>query len=343
MTDPNDHNVETDTQHKGYRGIHGCRTHAEALEAMEDDLDCRETGENIELKTEVSLLLKEFYDKINKYTKSPVAHRDIFYVKSIKKAVEAAIQHKEGGEAFSHRLPSSAQMLVLRYTHQSGTLEEDICSILVDYQVTYGAPVPFLGFGYAASPVHELLVAPAVQAGVNDQGFTSPQQNDSAFDHVDEHSEDLKEQSDQDDEQSGDEVDSVRSESSHATIPVEDDSAPNFTGANSEFDQMDFNAWNLKRTMKLREDLRGLRAVTAEITTVQRTDIDALKSDNEEKTYLLSIMQQQLQGYRKELQALKAQLRTVTPPRSQHSKKRSVDLSLEGDAQKRIKADIISV
>ncbi|KAG7121935.1 hypothetical protein HYQ45_003415 [Verticillium longisporum] len=336
MADSDDHNDERDPPNDGYRGIRSCSTHVEALAAMVEDLDCRKTGENAELKSEVALLLKDFYDKIDKYAKPPTAHRDIVYVRSIKKALEAAIQYREAGEAFSHRLPSSAQMLALRYTHQSGTLEEDVCAVLVDYQVKYGAPVPFLGFGYTAKPVHELLLATPVQpTHVIDEHEHLSERHATPFEHMKDQVERCeKQQSEQND------VASVQSEAPCPTISVEEDPSLNFRGPDAEFDQMDFNAWNLKHTMKLRQDLQGLREMTAEMTTAQRAEIDALKMDREENAYLLSILLRQMQECRRELRALKVQLAVPTPPHSQHSKKRSVDATvLEDETRKKARTE----
>ncbi|CRK49005.1 hypothetical protein BN1723_008325 [Verticillium longisporum] len=338
MADSDDQSDERDPQNDGYRGIRSCSTHAEALAAMEDDLDSHRTGENAELKSEVALLLRDFYDKIDKYAKPPAAHRDIVYVRSIKKALDAAIQHREAGEAFSHRLPSSAQMLALRYTHQSGTLEEDVCAVLVDYQVQYGAPVPFLGFGYTAMPVHELLLATPVQpTHVMDEHDHLAAQHATP-------SEEMKDQLERREEQQSEQNDvaSVQSEAPRPTMPVEEDPSLNFGGPDAEFDQMDFNAWNLQRTMKLRQDLQGLREMTAETTTAQRAEIDALKTHREETAYLLSILLRQMQEYRGELRALKAQVAVPTPPHSQHSRKRSVDTSvLKDETRKKARTEAV--
>ncbi|EEY17838.1 predicted protein [Verticillium alfalfae VaMs.102] len=272
MTGSDNHDNERDPQNDGYRGIRSCSTHAEALAAMEEDLDSRRTGENAELKSEVALLLRDFYDKIDKYAKPPAAHRDIVYVRSIKKALEAAIQYREAGEAFSHRLPSSAQMLALRYTHQSGTLEEDVCAVLVDYQVKYGAPVPFLGFGYTAKPVHELLLATPVQPPhVIGEHEPLLEQQATPF-------EDMKDRVERREEQQSEQNDVA------------------------------------SRTMKLRQDLQGLREMTAETTTAQRAEIDALKTDREENAHLLSILLRQMQEYRRDLRLLKVQVAVPTPP-----------------------------
>ncbi|KAM0335537.1 hypothetical protein ACHAQA_000585 [Verticillium albo-atrum] len=321
--------VERGSEPTGYRGIQGCRTQEEALAAMEDELNYDDNGANTELKREVAILIRDFYDKINKYVKPPAFYRDMVYVRSIKKSVEVALQYKKEGEAFSHRLPSSAQMLVLRYTHQSGTLEEDICGVMVDYQIEYGAPMPFLGFGYSAAPLHNIIAAQ-----LHDR-----ESEDGQEEGRDEQEEDVS-------VHGGEEPDGVEvvdevgeGNAVEEDIAEDDDNQthPNFIQDDATFDQMEYNAWSLKRMIKLREDLKGFRASTAEITIAQQAEIDVLKSGNEEKKFLLSILQQQIQEFKKELQVLKSQraVPALYPPLSRNfsSHCRTQEASDAGDRE----------